>query len=309
MITFDEKTHSYEIDGKKAISVTQILKEIGISEDFSDKDEVVMERVRKAAEKGNYYDQLAEEAMEKPYELTEWQQRYLDQLKKYNIKPLKAQIILGTEEPFPIAGKPDTIGHNTKTDKTVILDLKATYMIYKNSVTWQTNLYSWLMDKENYEDYEKYVLHYDEKNDLFTMMKLENIPRENIKKALECYLMGEDYNENTGSIIKNTNNIVNLEEFSKVFDQAKEYEEKLKEAKKELNVFYEKIIEEMKNNNIKTMDVENFKLTYTPETERKKVDYQEILKTLGIELDNKTIKEHTKITKVKSKLTVTKKKK
>ena len=261
-ITFDEKTHVYTINGEKAVSVTTFLKAIGISADVSGIPPAVLEAAR---QRGNYYDQLAEEAINDPFELNDWQERLLEVLKKNGLEITSAQTIYGTMDPINLCGTGDFGGHY------LIADLKATNEIYMNSVTWQTNIYAWLKDPENYEQYKKYVIHYNEKDDRFTVLELKNIPIANIKRAIECFQLGETYEEG----LTETNQIVDIQAFSKVFDEVKMFEDQLKEAKAKLDAFYEEIKANMIKANIKSFEIENFKITYTPPTERKTVDYSQ----------------------------------
>ena len=83
-IEFNEN-HTYKVDGVDAISVTQLLKAVGIDKGFDEDDKVLMAKVKAASEKGNYYDKLAEEAINDPFELTEWQERFLKALEEKRI--------------------------------------------------------------------------------------------------------------------------------------------------------------------------------------------------------------------------------
>lgn len=323
-ITFDKDNHIYHINGQEAVSVTTFLKAIGISADVSGIPKATLEAAR---ERGNYYDKLAEEAVKDPFELTDWQEKLLAVFKKHDLEITSAQIIYGTMDPIKLCGTADFGGHY------LIADLKATSEIYINSVTWQTNIYAWLKDPENYEKYRKFVIHYNEKDDRFTVIELANIPLANIKHAIECYQLGETYEE----ALTETNQIVDIQAFSKLFDEVKIFEDQLKEAKAKLDTFYEDIKANMIKSNIKTFEIENFKITYTPPGERRTVDYSQasedknmkvleytnnILTGLGKDpihiytssemeeiLTDDEKESYTKVVNVKDRLTVTPKKK
>jgi hydrogenase maturation factor len=106
-IVFKEEDHTYTVDGVPAISVTQLLKAVGISKDFDKNDKFLMTKVEAAAEKGNYYDKLAAEAINDPFELTEWQQRFLDEINKAGLNLQQAQVKYGILKPFAVAGTGD----------------------------------------------------------------------------------------------------------------------------------------------------------------------------------------------------------
>ncbi|NCU41509.1 MAG: hypothetical protein EOM19_02155 [Candidatus Moranbacteria bacterium] len=327
-IKFDETNHSYTVDGQEAISVTQLLKAIGIGKTFDENNRALMEKVRAASEKGNYYDALAEEAINDPFELTEWQERFIDTIRKAGLNLQQAQPRFGTLKPFPIAGTGDFKGRNVKTGAKVIVDLKATYEIYVNSVKWQTNIYAWLDDPEFFEQYEKYVVHYNEKDDRFTVLQLENVKKESIDKALQCYMLDEKYTEGT-----EITEIVNMKVLSQTFSKVQEYKKLLDEEQEKLNKFYKTIEDYMAESSIKTLELEDFKITYTEPGIRRSVNYTKAAEDRNIErlkavntflaehgqeeyhlitvdevkenITNKEKEEYTTVTNVKGRLTVT----
>lgn len=324
VITFDEVNHLYTVNGKKAISVTTFLKAIGISADVSTIPKHILEGAR---QRGNYYDKLAEEAINDPFELNDWQERFLKVVEENNLSITKAQNIYGIEEPIVMAGTGDFEG------VLEVDDLKATSEIYITSVTWQTNLYSWMKDREKHKDFKRHVIHYNEKDDRFTVLKLDHIPEKNILFAIECYQLGDLYTEG----ITEENGIVDIQAFSKLYDNVAKYKKILKEEEDKLKKFDEEIMENMAKANIKTFELENFKFTRTPPTERKTVNYSAIAEEKNIKEMNKVneflvsngmeplkiytteeIKEtatqeeidaNTKIANVKQRLTITPKKK
>ena len=154
-VEFNAENHTYKVDGVDAISVTQLLKAVGIDKGFDEDDKVLMAKVKAASEKGNYYDKLAEEAINDPFELTEWQERFLKALEEKGLDMQYAQPRFGILKPFALAGTGDFKGRNVNTGKKAIVDLKATYEIYTNKVTWQTNVYSFMDDEEFFQETEK----------------------------------------------------------------------------------------------------------------------------------------------------------
>ncbi|NCC82030.1 MAG: hypothetical protein EOM04_07160 [Clostridia bacterium] len=267
-VEFNAENHTYKVDGVDAISVTQLLKAVGIDKGFDEDNEILMAKVKAASEKGNYYDKLAEEAINDPFELTEWQERFLKALQEKGLDMQHAQPRFGIVKPFALAGTGDFKGRNVNTGKKAIVDLKATYEIYINKVTWQTNTYSFMDDEEFFQETEKWVIHYNEKDDRFTVIQLKDLKRENILKMLECYQLDEKYTEGT-----ELSEVVNMKVLSQTFSKVQEYKALLEEEQKKLDGFYKEIENYMADSAIKKLELEDFKITYTEPGVRRNVDY------------------------------------
>lgn len=244
-ITFNSEEHTYTVDGRDAVSVTTILTEVGIAEDFSKLPPAVLQKVELARQRGITYDTLAEDAINAPYDLNEWQERFLKEVKN-NIKStdFETQVRLGVhlvdEDDnilLSIAGSPDFLGYlNDVFEDTT--DLKATYQINEISVTWQTNAYTImnlikLNQLERQDEIKKYVLHFQEDQDTFTTKELQSIPVDIFILMLESYLNGKSFIEG-GELTRN----VDLESYS-------DLEEKLSTIESEINDFIEERKEEI----------------------------------------------------------------
>lgn len=270
LIKFNPENHTYTVDGKDAISVTTLMKAVGLGKDFSNMPEAVKQKVKLASDRGNYYDELAEEAINDPFELNEWQEEFLKTVREHNLDLQKAQVRYGTLEPFAVAGTGDFEGRVVdEKGGDVIVDLKATYMIYKNDVTWQTNIYSYLRDPLKHDTTRKFVIHYNENNGKFIVMELKHISSDLIKKVFEAYQLGDLFIDAENVLEK----VEGIQEMSEIVDKIKEYEDKLKEEKKKLDNIYDDIKKAMSENNVKTVELENFKITYTAPGTRRTVDY------------------------------------
>lgn len=315
VVIFNEKEHSYTVDGKLATSVTRILQEVGITKKIEEIQFLVDNPhiLEEARDRGNYYDRLAEEAvLEMKYEkeewdLNAWQLRITEELEKIGCQIPLAQERLGmTDDLITIAGTPDVleeVNHyvGEKLYIGIIVDIKATGQIRINDVTWQTNLYAWLRNPEEHDKYAKYVMHYDEKNDKITTIPLENISLENIEKLITAFLMGEQYIEQY--------EVVDPVAFNSLMKEIKDFEEKLKEKQKELEKQKEKIKETMKLKGIKTVENDYFKITYTPVGTRNNFDQEAWRKSKNIpEPTEEEKKEFIKVSNVKDRLTITEKK-
>lgn len=297
-VTYRDSDHSYEVNGKPAISVTQFLKAIGIVEGFDDKPEIVKIRAKEAGKKGNFYDKLATEAMEEmkyeeeDWDLNEWQMNFIRKIQKIGAYMPNSQLLLGIDSPIVIAGRPDImeeieITHEDKKYIGYCGDLKTTYDIKIKDVTWQTNVYTYLRDPENHEKYFHFVIHWDEKAERFTVIALKTIPNKKIEAAFTAYQLDEKY-------IEQFDQLVDPKAFDNLLKVYEKKQEEVKEIEKKLNEFKEQLIKAMEDNFIEDGETENYKIHLTKGYERRTIAWSKILNERfkkRIEAANEILKE------------------
>lgn len=137
-LTYDDKTHSYFCDGKKCISVTQLIK-FKFPNKYKDVDENVL---KAAAKKGNELHNAIEVfekyGLESEY-LKEFR-NYLFLKDKYKFKALESElpVIVPYEDLF-ICGRLDLVLEEN--EELGIGDIKRTAVLDKEYLTYQLNLY------------------------------------------------------------------------------------------------------------------------------------------------------------------------
>lgn len=137
-LTYDDKTHSYFCDGKKCISVTQLIK-FKFPNKYKDVDENVL---KAAAKKGNELHNAIEVfekyGLESEY-LKEFR-NYLFLKDKYKFKALESElpVIVPYEDLF-ICGRLDLVLEES--EELGIGDIKRTAVLDKEYLTYQLNLY------------------------------------------------------------------------------------------------------------------------------------------------------------------------
>ena len=153
-IKFDEEKHEYTLilDGqeiKANISVTQALKLLGVTPNYSDVDPEVLEN---AAKRGTYCHKALEdlrtlEKFEEDFYEDEYANRILptynamiDYDNRYN--ELKVFFKIGN---YIVAGGVDEIGI-TKDNEIYVNDYKFTYSYHKKAVEYQLNLYKYAIE-------------------------------------------------------------------------------------------------------------------------------------------------------------------
>ena len=153
-IKFDEEKHEYAlilegIEIKANLSVTQALKLLGVTPNYSDVDPEVLEN---AAKRGTYCHKALEdlrtlEKFEEDFYEDEYANRILptynamiDYDNRYN--ELKVFFKIGN---YIVAGGVDEIGI-TKDNEIYVNDYKFTYYYHKRAVEYQLNLYKYAIE-------------------------------------------------------------------------------------------------------------------------------------------------------------------
>ena len=153
-IKFDEEKHEYTLilEGKEIkanLSVTQALKLLGVTPNYSDIDPEVLEN---AAKRGTYCHKALEdlrtlEKFEEDFYEDEYANRILptynamiDYDNRYN--ELKVFFKIGN---YIVAGGVDEIGI-TKDNEMYVNDYKFTYSFHKKAVEYQLNLYKYAIE-------------------------------------------------------------------------------------------------------------------------------------------------------------------
>lgn len=137
-IEYIDEIHQYLVDGKKAISVTQLIKFINPS-----KYEFVNEKVlKKAAEKGSELHNAIEVYEELGFERDDLKEfrDYLFLKKMHQFKVIECEVpILIEYKNIFICGRLDQV--QIYNDDLTLADIKRTSVLDKESVTLQLNLY------------------------------------------------------------------------------------------------------------------------------------------------------------------------
>lgn len=183
-LEFCQENHSYTLNNKPLISVTQAIKLI-----LGDKYEVVDKEVlKKASDYGTEIHSILEE-LEKGniidyFTLTEKQSETVEDYKRIkNFETVYTEHKVHYKDVY--AGTIDGIGQN------IIYDIKTTSTVDYMYVSLQLSLYLLAYDEENYDSYKGYVLHFPRKGrakkilvELFTKDEILEVV-EKIKMATE----------------------------------------------------------------------------------------------------------------------------
>ena len=297
---FDKETHTYTRNGVIYTSVTQLLSKHGLSANYKDIDPTIL---KQAAKFGNDIHEQLEHLIKGTSK--DVSQTAIDGFKLLGNITLMASEMMVWSELDTLSGTIDIMAYID--NKLTILDIKTTYAFHELSVRWQLSLYAYLYFKQygTRIDLMK-CLWYDKKNKKWFLKYLEPISDDKIQRLLECERQGVIYTEETEHELIDT---YYSQQLATTVSKIKQYKEWIKELEKEQALIEDVLKNGMKEYGIKSFDNEYFKITYTPETVRKTVDYEAILNDKGVEITPQDIEKHTKKTSVKDRLTITLKEK
>ena len=259
MINFDEQTHTYTNEnGEVLISVTQLLKQAGISPNYGYVDEEVL---RASAEKGTLIHKEIEDYIKKGEEgFTTELHEFISYIKEQGIKVLASEKRVNNSR---IAGTIDLIAQYPN-GKVVYADFKTTSTVHKQAVSWQLSIYKDL-DKYNeheidadYENADLEVWHFAKDGSLNVRQVLE-VSGNELKRLYDSVINGTKYE-------LQTENFWDLEELYDAEKLIAFYEKQRVKAEEQRNKVREKIVESMKKQGITKFENENLTITYVAPT-------------------------------------------
>lgn len=255
MISFDKDTHEYTLDGRKLISVTQLMAKHGLAPDYSAVDPEVL---RKKAERGTIIHEWIEAYAKTGDEgWSDEAHNFAEHIKANNLKVIGSEFIVHDDI---VAGTCDLLLKDG--EKTIIADIKTTYALHKDSVAWQLSIYNCLM---GWAADEGQAFHFGKDGSL-KVVGIPLKPKEEVERLLEAERNGEKY---LPDIIIDRGQLILAEAAQRVIEEA---ERAIKEAKAKLESVNKAIIEEMEKAGIKTFENESLKITYVAPTERTTID-------------------------------------
>ena len=277
---FNKENHTYTLDGKILISVTQLMRKHGLAPDYSGINETVLQR---KAERGTLIHEEIERYL-KHGELgfTSEQDDFIGFAKELGLKNMRSEQIVNNDL---VAGTIDLMAERVAGKATikVLADYKTGTTVDKEAVRWQLSLYERLSG-EKFDEF--YVFHLCEKS---KYIPLEHIPAEEVEKLLECERKGEIYKPRTLMVPSELLAAAEQAERAvKVAEAAK------KEAEANANEIRAQLIAAMEAQGIKSFETadKSMLITYVAPSVRQGLD-GELLKKEHPELAQKYVKTST----------------
>lgn len=283
-LVFDPQTHTYTLDGKPLISVTQLMEKHGLSPNYNGVDEEVL---KASAERGTLIHKEIEDYIKKgEIGFTDECAQFVSYVRENKVD------IRGSEFTFNndlVAGTCDLI-INSRKGYLIVADIKTTSTLHKDSVAWQLSLYAYLSGNKTMNHGQ--ALHFSK--DGLKVVDINLKPMEEVEKLLECERKGEVYKQ---ELIVEGYELAKLYEAEQIIIKAKEEQKRAEETQKEV---YNAILKAMEEQGVKTYETDTMKITYVAPTTRVTLD------TARLKKENPLVaKAYEKETETKASLRIT----
>lgn len=283
-LVFDKETHTYTLDGKPLISVTQLMEKNGLSPNYNGVDE---ETLKASAERGTLIHKEIEDYIKKgEIGFTKECAEFVSYVRENNIA------IKGSEVTFHndiVAGTCDLI-INSQKGYLIVADIKTTSTLHKESVAWQLSLYAYLSGNNAMNHGQAF--HFSK--DGLKVVDIDLKPMEEVEKLINCERLGVPYKQ---ELIVEGYELAELYEAEQIIIKAKEEQKRAEEREKEV---YNAILKAMEEQGVKTYETENMRITYVAPAKRVTLDTARLKKENPL-----MVKAYEKETETKASLRIT----
>lgn len=299
-IDFNEKTHTYYVDGEVAtISVTELLQKHGISEDFS---AVPQKTLKKKAQFGKSVHKDIEDIVYGQEPKTFQGKMFHDWTIKNCSGCIPETLLAVKAFGITVAGTCDIIG--IERDRLFVADHKTVAKVNEEYVSWQVSLYDYMARKmgtiKNLDDEFEYTgaelfycFHYTA--DKMTVIPLEKVPDTEIERLLEAEANGQIYKK--PELVVADDFRLKVEKAESLLIRIEQERENALEAAKLLR---EELLRQMKLQGVKSWETGELKVSLVRGTERKTVDSEKLRRMFP-----KAFEVCTKTTTIKDSIRVT----
>lgn len=291
MIEFKEETHEYFLDGKKLISVTQLMRKHGLAPNY---DAVPSEVLRAKAERGTLIHKEIEEYLKKgeigfTIEFSAFKSHYENE----HYENVISETILYNDI---VAGTVDLMFTDLADCADVVADIKTTATLHKEAVSWQLSIYAYLSNCGTYCDAiieRGQAFHFDADGNL-NVVDIPLKPFSEVERLFDCERNGEIYKQ---ELAVNENALAELIEVETLI---KSIEEQKKAAETQAQELRAMLMQAMEKNGVTSFENERIKLTYVAPTTRTAIDSTRLKKDLP-----EIAEKYTKTSSVKASLRIT----
>ena len=262
MIEFREETHEYLLDGKKLISVTQLMRKHGLAPSY---DGVPSEVLKAKAERGTLIHKEIEDYIKRG------EIGFTIELLNF-IREMSSRAVLASEFIVyndVVAGTVDLVFCDG-----TIADIKTTATLHRDAVSWQLSIYAYLCMQSNGSQPTKgEAFHFDTEGKL-KVVDIPLKPMAEVAKLIDC--------ERNGTIYTPALTIggAALAELVEVENLIKQIEEQKKAAEAQAQELRAAIMRAMQENGITTFENDRVRLTYISPTTRTSIDSARLKKEL-----------------------------
>lgn len=274
-ISYEDITHTY-IDvenGKELSGCTIVLKRYGISPNYSAIPDSVMDN---ASERGSRIHKEISDYINFGTCETEAQKEYA----KLGLDSIASEYLVSDNENF--ATSIDVVLGDCS-----LVDIKTTYMLHVNYLSWQLSINAYLFELQNPElKVPKLYGAYYKKDGTFSVVEVPRIPVDEVKRLLSAYLNDEEFTPSQTKVTTGDTRIAEIYELEQFIASIKQDAEIAENRKKNLlNTLYD----EMNKNGVDKIENDFMTITKVSPTESTRVD-SGMLKTLHPAIYNEVLK-------------------
>ena len=265
-VSFEDITHSYLLDDtRELIGVTSLMRKHGLSPDYSGVPEEVMQ---KAAERGSkVHKDIEDYCNGKEVVMT-------PELKAYigcNVKPVANEYLVTD---YAVVASSIDIVADAGDGKVYLIDIKTTSTLHHEALSWQLSIYAYLFQLIN-PDIEIagiYGLHI--RNGKAQLVPVARKKEGDIKSLLLCEHIGERYMPSQEELpTATTTMLAELEQVSEKITLVKASLKELEEIEKSVK---DRLLQEMEQNALKTLENGPLKVTYVAPYTKEAVDTKKL---------------------------------
>ena len=261
MVNFIPETHQYFTEsGKELISVTNLMQKHGLSPKYEDVDP---ELDKKKAERGTLIHKEIENRIKEGTEsILPEVDNFVSYMKSERVPMCK---IISEQIAYNdiVAGTVDLL-YTLENEEVIIADIKTTYDIHRDSVSWQVSIYNALL---GYKANRAKCLHFD-KNGSLKAIDIPLKPKAEIEKLFECERNGEIYKRDFSLIVRD-NQLAELLDAEAIIVAAKQRIEEAEAIKKRIS---EAVLKAMEENAVTSFSTDKLNFTYVSGYEKSTFD-------------------------------------
>lgn len=285
MIEFNEATHEYFNDGKKLISVTQLMRKHGLAPDYSMVNQAVLTA---KAERGTLIHKEVEDFIKKgEIGFTSELSAFRDYLWASAVTVAQSETIVFNDI---VAGTADLVLVSAS-GEVIIADIKTTATLHKESVSWQLSIYARLL--ADFPITKGQAFHFDKDGNL-TVVDIPLKPIAEVERLFDCERNGIQYRQELTVSDNQLARLYDLEAY------IKECEERKKQAEEDAKELRNALLEAMEKGAVKTFENDNIRITYVAPQTRSTIDSARLKKDLP-----EVAEKYQKQTSVKASLKIT----
>lgn len=268
MIKFDEEKHEYTLDGKKLISVTQLMQKHGLAPSYDNVDASVLNA--KAKRGSMIHKEIEDFNKLREVGFTNELTNYIEYNKTNKVTVLDSELMIYNDI---VAGTCDLVLLVNK--RPVIADIKTTYTLHKEAVSWQLSIYAYLywnnhdgntdVANMDYDITKGQAYHFDKDGNL-NVVDIPLKPYDQIEQLLECERKGEIYKQDLQA------SLGDLVELAQVEQLIANLESQKKAAEAQAQEMRQALLNAMEANGVVNYETDKLKVTYVAPSTRTTID-------------------------------------